>query len=118
MTGDVEYAGGETSERPDRFAQVVDARPHEIAREVVVRRDPLPTPFGLQHSRRVVRAHDGGVRAERVALVEALKDRTAFGADHPPFGMGVTVLVGEQLAPLVPTVDVVVADNVFAIQVR
>src|SRR4029079_4628406 len=109
MAGDVEYAGGKSSERPDGLAEVVDASPHEIAREVVVHRNPLPTSLGLQHSRRLVRAPDRGIGAERVALVEALKDRTAFRADHPPIGMKVAVLLGEQLSPLVPPVDVIVA---------
>ena len=30
--------------------------------------------------------------------------------------MGMTVRIGEQLAPLVPTVDVIVADDIFGIQ--
>ncbi len=117
VSRDVHRRGGEADARPERLAEVVDPRPHEVAGEVRVRGDPLPEPLRADHPRRVVGPDDRAVGAEGVAhAAEGADGGNALGADHAPGGVVVAVLLREQLAAHVPAVHVVVADDVESVQ--
>ncbi len=117
VAGDVDGSGAEPFKGPRAFPEVVHAGPHEVAREVVVRRDPLPQPLGLHHPASVVGPH-GHIAPQRVTLVPALEHRATLGADHLPLRMIVPILVGKNLPALMPAVHVVVADDVLSVEER
>ena len=118
----VDHARRGALERPSGLAEVVDAGPHEVARDVVVEPRETPEPFHVDDAAQAdpEASSPGPAAFHEPAVVAAwTAHRAMLGSDHPPVGVRLAVHVVVPLALRPPAVHVVVAHDVeFGEQVQ
>ena len=108
----VQHAGPGALVRPEAFAEVIDAGPHEAAHDIGTGADELPELFRLEGLGIVGCPSPHALRRLQAVIPARAVDRDILRAQQQPVGMFDLFLLIEGFRALAPAVSIVDADNI------